>query len=173
MNQIFEKRKRSLGEATEQIDGDRLRVSGKRTGRKYRDQITQRTATGSESRKRGIGERGKGAGNRDRHWRGGRRAGSVSERREGEEKAENKEHGEAVGNMEGKQAIVLELQGQLLVVPFHPTCCVPGNLVLLKTQHHPGIHRANTVTQITCYTDNFEGTHGTTLAPEQCVQIAP
>lgn len=108
MNQIFEKRQQSLGEATEQIDGDRLRVSGKRTGRKNRDQITQRTATGSESRKRGIRERGKGAGNRDRHWGGGRRAGSASERREGEEKAENKEHGEAVGNMEGKQAIVLE-----------------------------------------------------------------
>ena len=87
----------------------------------------------------------------------------VRERRREGENAENKDHGEPAGNAEGRRIsreqgprrISREHGGKashspgatgsalgLLVMQFYPPCSLLGSLVLLKKQHHSGIHVA-------------------------------
>ena len=110
-----------------------MRVRWKGKGRKNRQQITQRRAVGSKSRvatgtgieeEEGAQGQGAKAGRRELGEQGPRRS--------------SREHGGKASHSPGAIGSALGL----LVMRFYPPCSLLGSLVLLKKQHHPGIHVA-------------------------------
>ena len=110
-----------------------MRVRWKGKGRKNRQQITQRRAVGSKSRvatgtgieeEEGAQGQGAKAGRRELGEQGPRRS--------------SREHGGKASHSPGATGSALGL----LVMRFYPPCSLLGSLVLLKKQHHPGIHVA-------------------------------